>query len=99
MLVSLRPSSEHILIVRAPGTRDRHGCHSISFIVQVLRASKAPGFSLPILLRPRVPRAQETNQATLPVPQEFSPSSPEFLPNFLLVIRQSSLINQMSYQF
>ena len=29
VLVPLRPSSEHILIVRAPGARDRHGCHSI----------------------------------------------------------------------
>jgi hypothetical protein len=28
MLVPLRPSSEHILIVRAPGARDQHGCHS-----------------------------------------------------------------------
>ena len=29
MLVPLRPSSEHILIVRAPGARDQHGCHSL----------------------------------------------------------------------
>jgi len=29
VLVPLRPSSEHILIVRALGARDRHGCHSI----------------------------------------------------------------------
>jgi len=29
VLAPLRPSSEHILIVRAPGARDRHGCHSI----------------------------------------------------------------------
>ena len=28
VLIPLRPSSEHILIVRAPGARDRHGCHS-----------------------------------------------------------------------
>ncbi len=27
--VPLRPSSDHILIVRAPGARDQHGCHSI----------------------------------------------------------------------
>src|SRR6267143_1306539 len=33
VLVPLRPSSEHILIVRAPGARDRHGCHSTPFIV------------------------------------------------------------------
>src|SRR5438309_9351154 len=31
VLVPLRPSSEHILIVRAPGARDRHACHSIPF--------------------------------------------------------------------
>ena len=45
MLVPLRPSSEHILIVRAPGARDQHGCHSITFIVRVLRARRAPGRS------------------------------------------------------
>ncbi len=28
MLLLLRPSSEHILIVRAPGAKDQHGCHS-----------------------------------------------------------------------
>ena len=28
VLVPLRPSNEHILIVRVPGARDRHGCHS-----------------------------------------------------------------------
>jgi hypothetical protein len=28
VLVPLRPSSEHILIVRAPGARDQHGCHA-----------------------------------------------------------------------
>ena len=50
MLVPLRPSSEHILIVRAPGARDRHGCHSIHFFtVRVLRARRAPGHSFPIL--------------------------------------------------
>jgi len=31
VLVPLRPSSEHILIVRAPGARDQHACHSIPF--------------------------------------------------------------------
>ena len=40
MLVPLRPSSEHILIVRAPGARDQHGCHSIHFIAGPLRARK-----------------------------------------------------------
>ena len=28
MLIPLRPSSEHILIVRAPGAKDQPGCHS-----------------------------------------------------------------------
>ena len=28
LLVSLRPSNEHILIVRVPRARDEHGCHS-----------------------------------------------------------------------
>ena len=28
VLIPLRPSSEHILIVRAPGARDQHRCHS-----------------------------------------------------------------------
>src|SRR6185295_19093377 len=37
-------------------TSDEH-----SFIVRVLRARRAPGRSLPILLRPRVARAKETN--------------------------------------
>jgi hypothetical protein len=34
VLVPLRPSSEHILIVRAPGARDRHGCHATPCIVR-----------------------------------------------------------------
>ena len=51
VLVPLRPSSEHILIVRAPGARDQHGCHSTPFIVRVLRAKRAPGRSLLILHR------------------------------------------------
>src|SRR5438477_13103728 len=41
VLVPLRPSSEHILIVRAPGARDQHGCHSSPFIMRVLRAWKS----------------------------------------------------------
>jgi hypothetical protein len=60
VLVPLRPSSEHILIVRAPGARDRHGCHSTPFIVRVLRARREPGRSLLILLKPRVARARGT---------------------------------------
>ena len=41
VLVPLRPSSEHILIVRAPGARDQHGCHSAPFIVDALRTRRA----------------------------------------------------------
>ena len=58
VLVPLRPSSEHILIVRAPGARDQHGRHSTPFIVRVLRAKRAPGCSPLIPLRPCVARAQ-----------------------------------------
>jgi hypothetical protein len=47
VLVPLRPSNEHILIVRVPGARDRRGCHSTPFIVRVLRARRAPGRSPP----------------------------------------------------
>src|SRR5580765_257014 len=43
VLVPLRPSSEHILIVRAPGARDQHGCHSTPFIVRVPGAKGCPG--------------------------------------------------------
>ena len=49
MLIPLRPSSEHILIVRAPGARDQHGSHSTPFIVGALRARRAPGRSSLIL--------------------------------------------------
>jgi hypothetical protein len=55
VLVPLRPSSEHILIMRAPGARNQHGCHSIPFIVRVLRARRAPGHSLPIIFFRAVP--------------------------------------------
>jgi hypothetical protein len=41
VLIPLRPSSEHILIVRAPGARDQRGCHSIPLIVRPLRANEA----------------------------------------------------------
>ena len=54
VLVPLRPSSEHILIVRAPGARDQHGCHSTPFIVGALRARRAPGHS-PLLPSSLVP--------------------------------------------
>jgi len=42
------PSSEHILIVRAPGARDQHGCHSTPFIVGALRARRAPCLYFPL---------------------------------------------------
>jgi hypothetical protein len=56
VLVPLRPSSEHILIVRAPGARDQHGCHSTPFTVRVLRPRRAPDRSRSTLPRPRVQR-------------------------------------------
>ena len=34
VLVPLRPSNEHILIVRVPGARDQHECHSSPFTAQ-----------------------------------------------------------------
>ena len=40
VLVLLRPSNEHILIVRVPGAKDRHGCHPFLFIVGALRARR-----------------------------------------------------------
>jgi hypothetical protein len=46
VLVPLRPSSEHILIVRAPGARDRHACHSIPFH-RARSASKKGTWPLP----------------------------------------------------
>jgi len=52
VLVPLRPSSEHILIVRAPGAREQHGCHSLLLIVRVPRARRM-GWLLPFpLYRP-----------------------------------------------
>ena len=39
VLVPLRPSSEHILIVRAPGAGDWHGCHSIPPFFSILLGS------------------------------------------------------------
>jgi len=36
----LRPSSVHILIVRAPGARGRHGCHSIPFYRKAFASTK-----------------------------------------------------------
>ena len=46
VLVPLRPSSEHILIVRAPGARDQHACHSIPFH-RARSASKEGTWPLP----------------------------------------------------
>jgi len=59
VLAPLRQSSEHILIVRAPGARDQHGCHSTAFTAYVQRgpseaarcASKKPRLSV-ILFTP-----------------------------------------------
>ena len=42
--------------------------------------------------RPRVARAQETDQAALPVSLEFLPSPLEFLPIFQIVARISSFV-------
>ena len=50
VLVPLRPSSEHILIVRAPGARDQHACHSIPFH-RARSASKKGTWPLPPLLK------------------------------------------------
>jgi hypothetical protein len=33
VLILLRPSNEHILIVRVLGARDRHGCHFTPLLV------------------------------------------------------------------
>ena len=41
VLVLLRPSSEHLLSVRAPGAQDRHGCRSTSLIVRGARARES----------------------------------------------------------
>jgi hypothetical protein len=40
VVVQLRPSSEHIPIVRAPGARDHAGAVPARFIVRVLRAKR-----------------------------------------------------------
>ncbi len=45
MLVPLRPSNEHILIVRVPGAQDQCGCPPNPFIVGALRAQRAVGRS------------------------------------------------------
>jgi len=37
VLVPLRPSNEHILIVRVPGARDQRGCHSLPFCLTASR--------------------------------------------------------------
>src|SRR4029077_9390759 len=52
VLVPMRPSSEHILIVRAPGARDRHACHSIPF--HRARSASKEG-TLPLPLHPARP--------------------------------------------
>jgi len=52
MVVYVRPSNEALLRARVPGAQDQRGCPSIPFIVRVLRAKRAPGRSLLLLLRP-----------------------------------------------
>ncbi len=53
VVVQLRPSSEHIPIVRAPGARDHAGVVPAHFIVRVPRAGGRPGCPPPLLnLRP-----------------------------------------------
>jgi DNA-binding MarR family transcriptional regulator len=53
VLVPLRPSNEHILIVRVPGARDHAGVVPAHFIVRVLRAKRMVWLlpSLPLTLR------------------------------------------------
>ena len=74
MLVPMRPSSEHILIVRAPGARNQHGCHSIPFIVGALRARRAPGHSpLHSKLRSLSPQGWGLSDLPLRASNEGSP--------------------------
>ena len=61
VLVPLRPSNEHILIVRVPGARDRHECHSTLFIVGALRARRTVCLLPRIILRQRVTRTQQAS--------------------------------------
>ena len=70
VLVPLRPSSEHILIVRAPGARDQHGRHSVSSCAFCEQEGWS-GCSPPTLLRPRVARAQGTHRAIPPLLADF----------------------------
>ena len=67
VVAQLRPSSEHIPIVRAPGARDHAGAVPARFIVRVLRARRAPGRFLLTLLRPHVARARGSSQLPHPL--------------------------------
>ena len=71
VLVPLRPSNEHILIVRVPGARDRRGCHSTPSSCAFCEQEGWSGGSLPTLHRPRVARAQETSR---PLASRLAPS-------------------------
>ena len=79
VLVPMRPSSEHILIVRAPGARNQHGCHSIPFIVGALRARRAPGHS-PLHSKLRSLSPQGWGLSDLPLRATFSPGPPTGTP-------------------
>ena len=63
MLVYVRPSNEALLRARVPGAQNQRGCLPIFFIVRVLRARRAPGRALPILLRARAPEAKKAPHA------------------------------------
>ena len=62
VLVPLRPSSKHILIVRAPGARDLHGCHSSPTLYEQEGHLAAPSS----FFRERTLRKQERLTGTLP---------------------------------
>jgi hypothetical protein len=65
MLVYVRPSNEHILIVRVPGAQDQHGCPLPILQARSLSLQGWGLIDLPLrasnegLLRPRVARAQK----------------------------------------
>ena len=67
MLVYVRPSNEALLRARVPGAQDQRGCHSIPFIVRVLRARRTPGRSLPIPSETARCASTEDHQASSPL--------------------------------
>ena len=72
MLVPLRPSSEHILIVRAPGARDQHGCHSSLTLCEheVRVAASSPSLQVFSFYLPGI------GLIDLPLRATFSPAPP-----------------------